>query len=360
VRLVGVEFLERRACCISRIVGALISENAVSQNICPSGNHSGKVGGTASNTDGTGVDSTNVSTSKSTYHPGEYSTDAASCITLPIRYASCYFAIQAGLELNAGILDKFGVDSAEKRYKQLVSTHLSVPFRLCIGYSKNKFANMPLALFGLVRKISAGAIGSYNRDGFGETANDTNKPAAANSTTGLANSQLLSALLQQKRQSLADSEGKEPAAISHLFPELGGRTKIEEVLDLALEKIVKLESNKESENIAKSQPPYVHPQESRDSSRFRRDQQSPSQGRGSRQFHSQGRSHARDSRQFHFQGHAHGQDSRQFTSPSRNPSRFRQPQQCNRRLLCLIDMCLPFSFQLQRQQEYQVGKGHVH
>jgi len=41
-----------------------------------------------------------------------------------------YFAIQASLELKAGILDKLGVDSAEKRYKQLVSTHLSVPFRL--------------------------------------------------------------------------------------------------------------------------------------------------------------------------------------------------------------------------------------
>ena len=92
---------------------------------------------------------------------------AQTCINLPASLASLYFAIQTSMEHDAGILANFGVDSAEKRYKQLLSSHLSLNHQLCFQYSKKiKFTEIPPDILQLIDQISVGAIGSYNQDGF--------------------------------------------------------------------------------------------------------------------------------------------------------------------------------------------------
>ena len=89
-------------------------------------------------------------------------------IESPTVIASCYFAIQASLESKANIVDRFDVDSAPKRYKQLLSANLGVNQKLCIQYDTQKFKNLPPDVVESIHQISLGPIGFYNLNGYDE------------------------------------------------------------------------------------------------------------------------------------------------------------------------------------------------
>jgi len=151
----------------------------------------------------------------------ESGSGAQTCIDSPASLASLYFAIQTSMEHDAGILANFGVDSAEKRYKQLLTSHLSINHQLCFQYSKNiKFKEISPDILQLIHQISVGAIGSYNRDGFPQPAaatggsRTTKDSTEARSPTASAGPKAAAAAAEKKEataaQPLTSSSSRRP------------------------------------------------------------------------------------------------------------------------------------------------------